>query len=56
MYEEGNKDPINIMTSSFKVRLTGFSQMTKSRNNMVFTWTDEREKRIKVARLALHWF
>ncbi len=53
VFHDGKKEPsINISTSS-ESRSSGFPQMTKSGNNLIFAWTDDKEKTIKMARLTL---
>lgn len=44
--------PITIATSS-EARSSGFPQMTKSGNELLFAWTDDKEKLVKVASLSL---
>ncbi len=44
--------PIVIATSS-ESRSSGFPQMTKSGNDLVFAWTDDAEKKVKVASIKL---
>jgi hypothetical protein len=44
--------PIVIATSS-ESRSSGFPQMTKSGNELVFAWTDDAEKKVKVASIKL---
>jgi hypothetical protein len=46
------ENPITIAVSS-DARSSGFPQMTKSGNHLIFAWTDDKEKRIKVAKLLL---
>lgn len=48
VYSEGKKDsPIMIATSS-EARSSGFPQMTKSGDKVIFAWTDDKEKTIKL--------
>ncbi len=51
--KDGTKDSSIIIASSSEARSSGFPQMTKSGNNLVFAWSDDKEKTIKVAKLAL---
>lgn len=44
--------PVIIATSS-ESRSSGFPQMTKSGNELIFAWTDDTEKKVKVARIQL---
>ncbi|MGK2862191.1 MAG: sialidase family protein [Chitinophagaceae bacterium] len=53
IFRDGTKrSSINIATSSAG-RAAGFPQMSRSGNNLVFAWTDEKEKRIKLASISL---
>jgi len=53
VYKDGKKEKPVIVASSSESRSSGFPQMTKSGNNIIFAWTDDKEKTIKVAKLAL---
>jgi hypothetical protein len=53
VYKDGKKDASIIIASSAESRASGFPQMAKAGTNLFFAWTDEKEKIIKVARLAL---
>ncbi len=44
--------PIVVATSS-ESRSSGFPQMTKSGNKLIFAWTDDAEKQVKVASVKL---
>ena len=49
----GTKEsPIVIATSS-ESRSSGFPQMTKSGNELIFAWTDDMEKKVKTAVIKL---
>ena len=49
VHSDGSKEPsMNVATSS-QSRSSGFPQMTKSGNRLIFAWTDDKEKNIKVA-------
>ena len=50
---DGTKEPSKTIGSSSESRSSGFPQMTKSGNQLIFAWTDDKEKNIKVARLSL---
>jgi hypothetical protein len=53
VHKDGRKElPVTIAASS-ESRSSGFPQMTKSGNNIIFAWTDDKEKTVKVARLSL---
>ena len=53
VYSDGKKESSTVIASSAESRSSGFPQMTKSGNNLIFAWTDEKEKAIKVASLSL---
>lgn len=53
VYNDGKMEPSMIIASSSESRSSGFPQITKSGNNLIFAWTDEREKSIKVASISL---
>jgi hypothetical protein len=44
--------PFTIASSS-ESRSSGFPQMTKSGNELIFAWTDDREKKIKVGSVEI---
>jgi hypothetical protein len=49
VHSDGRKDSSIIIASSSESRSGGFPQMTKSSKKVFFAWTDDKEKRIKVA-------
>ncbi|HEX5653854.1 MAG TPA: sialidase family protein [Chitinophagaceae bacterium] len=51
--KDGRKESSQIVAISSESRSSGFPQMTKSGNAIIFAWTDTKEKRIKVGRLSL---
>ena len=53
VYSDGKKESSIIIASSAESRSSGFPQMTKSGSNLIFAWTDEKEKTIKVTSLSL---
>jgi len=53
VYEDGRKDTSVIIASSSESRSSGFPQMTKANKQVIFAWTDDKEKKIKVASLLL---
>ena len=53
VYSSGKKDPPLVIASSSEARSSGFPQMARSSNQKIFAWTDNKEKRIKVANLPL---
>jgi hypothetical protein len=52
--QDGSKGEAVSISSSSEGRSSGFPQMTKSGNNLIFAWTDDREKVIKTASLTLN--
>ncbi len=53
VYKDGKKEASITIASSAESRSSGFPQMTKSGNALVFAWTDEKEKKIITAYLPL---
>ncbi|MBI1767142.1 MAG: exo-alpha-sialidase [Bacteroidetes bacterium] len=53
VHSDGSKEPSLIIASSSESRSSGFPQMTKSGNQLIFAWTDDKEKNIKVATVLL---
>jgi len=51
VYNDGKKETSLIIASSSDSRSSGFPQMTKSGNSIIFAWTDDKEKKIKVSNL-----
>lgn len=52
-YNNGKKESSFTVAASAESRSSGFPQMTKSGNNLVFAWSDDKDKTIKIANLAL---
>ena len=52
-YNNGKKEPSFIVAASAESRSSGFPQMTKSGTNLIFSWTDDKSKSIKVASFSL---
>lgn len=50
---ENGKEPSSVIASSSESRSSGFPQLTKSGNQLVFAWTDDTEKVVKTALLNL---
>lgn len=50
VYKDGKIESSMIIASTSESRSSGFPQMTKSGNQIIFAWTDDKEKRIKVAK------
>ena len=53
VYKDGKKEPSIIIATSSEERSGGFPQMTLSGANLIFAWTDDKEKRIKTAIVSL---
>jgi len=49
VYSDGNKDPSIVISTSSTSRSSGFPQMTKWGDKLIFAWTEDKEKKIKVA-------
>jgi len=50
---DGSKGSPIIIASSSDARSSGFPQMTKSGNKLIFAWTDDKEKNIKTASILI---
>lgn len=50
---DGSKESSIVISASSESRSSGFPQMTKSGNKLIFAWTDSKEKLIKLASVAL---
>ena len=53
VYKDGKKEPSIIIATSSEERSGGFPQMTLSGANLIFAWTDDKEKTIKTAIVGL---
>lgn len=53
VYMNGKKESSIEIAASSDSRSSGFPQMTRSGDRMIFAWTDNKEKRIKVTSLSL---
>jgi hypothetical protein len=53
VHSDGRKEPSTTIVSTSESRSSGFPQMTKSGNQLIFAWTDDKEKNIKVASIYL---
>lgn len=53
IHADGTKEPSITIASSSQSRSSGFPQMTKSGNSILFAWTDDKLKKINTARLVL---
>ena len=53
VYSSGKKDPPLVIASSSEARASGFPQMTRYGNKLIFAWTDSKEKKIKVGSYVL---
>ncbi len=50
---DGSKGAPVMIASSSESRSSGFPQMTKSGNSLIFAWTDDADKKVKVASIKL---
>jgi hypothetical protein len=50
---DGTKGSSMSIASTSDARSSGFPQMTKSGNKLIFAWTDDKDKNIKTASLSL---
>ncbi len=53
VHADGTIEPSITIATSSESRSSGFPQMTKSGNQLIFAWTDDNEKNIKVASINL---
>ena len=53
VHADGIKEPSIMIASSSESRSSGFPQMTRSGNKLIFAWTDSKEKTIKVMSFTL---
>lgn len=53
VYTDGTKDSSFTIASSSEARSSGFPQMARTGNKIVFAWTDNKEKTIKLATVDL---
>jgi hypothetical protein len=53
VHAEGTKENSILIASSSDKRSSGFPQMTKSGNRLIFAWTDDKEKTVKVGIVKL---
>lgn len=53
VYSDGNKEPSMTIAASSEARSSGFPQMTIAGKELIFAWTDDKEKIVKVASLPL---
>lgn len=53
VHADGKKESSLIIASTSESRSSGFPQMTKAGDKLIFAWTDAKEKKIKIAELAL---
>ena len=50
---DGSKETPIVIASSSDSRSSGFPQMTKSKDQLIFAWTDDKDKIVKVATVTL---
>lgn len=53
VYSDGTKEPAMTIATSSESRSSGFPQMTRAGNQLIFAWTDDKEKNIKIASIHL---
>lgn len=46
---DGSKEHPVVISQTSDSRYSGFPQMTRSKNDLIFAWTDDEEKKIKIA-------
>jgi hypothetical protein len=49
---DGTKEPPVTIATTSESRSSGFPQMTRSNNDLIFAWTDDKTKRIKISKLG----
>lgn len=49
VHSDGRKETSLVIASSSESRSSGFPQMTKYNDQVIFAWTDDKEKTVKVA-------
>lgn len=52
VHSDGEREAVVNIAESSEARSSGFPQMTRSGDRLVFAWTDDKEKRIKVASIS----
>lgn len=52
IHANGTKEPSITIASSSEARSSGFPQMTKSGTQLIFAWTDAKDKTIKLASIS----
>jgi len=50
---DGVKEQSVVIAASSESRSSGFPQMTKSGDKLIFAWTDSKEKSLKLASLSM---
>lgn len=53
VHNDGTKEPPVVIAESSDARSSGFPQMTKAGNKLLFAWTDSKAKSIKLAAMQL---
>lgn len=53
VHADGTKEATIIIASSSSARSSGFPQMTKSGDHLIFAWTDEASNNIKLMRIKI---
>jgi len=52
VHSDGERETVVTIAESSEARSSGFPQMTRSGDRLVFAWTDDKEKRIKMASIS----
>jgi len=50
---DGKREKAIVLAETSEARSSGFPQMTRSGNRLIFAWTDDKAKRIKTAGITL---
>lgn len=53
VYSDGKKDSSFVVASTSESRSSGFPQMEKAGNELIFAWTDDKKKTIRLASLFI---
>lgn len=54
IHTNGEKENAVVLAESSESRSSGFPQMTRTGNQLIFAWTDDKAKRIKTAAISIH--
>ncbi|MBA4054238.1 MAG: hypothetical protein C0490_05965 [Marivirga sp.] len=53
VHRNATHEPSLTIATSSESRSSGFPQMTKGNNQVIFAWTDEKTKTVKIASIPL---